>query len=81
MTINMFRAEGFHMHGIEFTDEYVSIKYTHQGDSTDDVAVSKEVFINIDCEDQQLNYWLGELSQAVEELVAHSQRHLKAHGL
>lgn len=77
MTVEMFKPEGFHMHSIQFTDAAVSIEYTHQQDSTSDIAVTNTVHIASNVQDEQLQYWLAELGQAVEELVGHSQTHIK----
>lgn len=77
MTVNFFKAEGFHMHRVEFSDSEISITYTHVADTTPDMAVTKEIHISSTAEDPQLQYWMRELSQAVEELVAHTQRHLR----
>jgi hypothetical protein len=75
--MNIFENDGFHMHGIVFEDAYMTIRYTHQEDSTGDLGLTNEVHIPYTVEDEEIKYWVGELNQSVEELVAHTQRALR----
>jgi hypothetical protein len=75
--MSIFEKDGFHMHEVKFEETYYSIRYTHQGDSSPEVGVTQEVHIPFNITDEDIRYWSGELMQAVEELVAHTQRHLR----
>jgi hypothetical protein len=76
MTVEMFREDGFHMHTVDFSDDQITIRYTHQVDALEDMAITKEVHISSQTDDQQLQYWLQELHQSVNELVGRTQQML-----
>jgi len=75
--MSIFAEDGFHMHEVRFEDTFLTIRYTHQEDSTSDLGLTNEVHIPYTVENEEIRYWVKELNQAVEELVAQTQRELR----
>jgi len=75
--MNIFEEDGFHMHEIRFEDSFLSVRYTHQENSTSDLGMTNEAHIPYTIDNEEIRYWMGELNQAVEELVAHTQREIR----
>jgi len=69
--------DGFRMHEMHFDDDTVTVKYTHGTDSVADAAITKEVTLPYNIDNEQVQYWMSELLEAVTELVEHVERHIR----
>ena len=75
--INNPLEDGFRMHEMRFDDDTVTVKYTHANDSVADAAITKEIIVPYDIDNDQVQYWMTELLQAVTEMVEQIERHIR----